>query len=84
MKNALGKLVGWAMPLDPAFDTVAVARRLGHDIEHDPCPVFRQGRCPGKEHCADCHWGEGRLRQSRQAYRGGSTGLGRKSAFLKR
>lgn len=64
MANTLRQLVGWATPVLPAFDTATLVRRLGH-METDTCLANKQGRCPGKFHCADCHWSEGPFREPR-------------------
>ncbi len=63
MMDTLGRWVGWATPLVPAFNLAAWARELRH-VEHD-CLARKQGRCPGKYHCADCAWSEGPSGSSR-------------------
>lgn len=64
MRNSLNKLVGWALPLIPAYDPATLAARLGHvgEARHGTrggCIARKQGRCPGLEYCADCPWSEG-------------------------
>jgi hypothetical protein len=57
MTYDLQRQAGWATPLAPAFDSASLARRLGH-VDDDACLAQKQGRCPGKDGCADCAWSE--------------------------
>lgn len=49
---------GWATPVAHPLSATSVGHVLGRP---DGCMMRRQGRCPGKEFCADCAWNEGCL-----------------------
>ena len=53
MHPFLSSFAGWTRPLAPRQDLAAVARGLGHNV--DRCLMRAQGKCPGKDQCADCH-----------------------------
>lgn len=47
---------GWAMPIADPLSATSTGRVLGRE---QGCIMRRQGRCPGKDLCADCDWSEG-------------------------
>ena len=49
---------GWATPIAHPFSALSMRRIIGGV---DGCATRRQGRCPGKEFCADCASSEGCL-----------------------
>lgn len=50
------RFLNWATPLGNLADALTQRKVLGIA---DGCAMRRQGRCPGKEYCADCAWNEG-------------------------
>lgn len=64
MAKFFTRWVDWATPLVPAFDSATLASRLGQ-VGSGACLARKQGKCEGREFCADCHWSEGTLRESR-------------------
>ncbi len=63
MANFLRRL-NWATPLMPAFDFATLAARL-RQLGAPACRAREQGQCEGRDHCADCAWSEGPLREDR-------------------
>ena len=56
MHHYLARFAGLAAPFLPRVDLAAVARGLGHNT--DRCLMRAQGKCPGRNACADCQWSE--------------------------
>ena len=48
--------LNWATPFGNLADPLTRGKLLGIA---DGCVMRQQGRCPGKEYCADCSWNEG-------------------------
>ncbi len=64
MANFTKWLPGWATPLVPAFDFASLAARLGQ-VGSSACLARKQGKCEGRELCADCAWSESSPGESR-------------------
>lgn len=58
------KWLDWNTPTASAFEFARLGVELGH--ERGACLARRQGRCPGRDQCADCPWAEGWTRSSAQ------------------
>ena len=63
MRDSFNPQPGWATPIAPRFERSFLSCLLGWFRGTDACLAARQGKCPGKDLCHDCHWSEGPLRE---------------------